>query len=48
LKNEKLTRKEIIDTRLKLAGWNVNGRSQVIEVFDANIFQVAVKSYAWK
>jgi type I restriction enzyme R subunit len=34
LKNEKLTRKEIIDIRLKQAGWNVSDRSQVIEEFD--------------
>nr|WP_321485582.1 DEAD/DEAH box helicase family protein [uncultured Draconibacterium sp.] len=34
MKNEKLTRKEIIDNRLKLAGWNVSDRSQVIEEFD--------------
>jgi type I restriction enzyme R subunit len=34
LKNEKQTRKEIIDTRLKKAGWNVNDRTQVIEEFD--------------
>jgi type I restriction enzyme, R subunit len=34
LKTEHLTRKEIIDNRLKLAGWNVSDRSQVIEEFD--------------
>jgi type I restriction enzyme R subunit len=34
LKNENLTRKEIIDNRLKKAGWNVADRSQVIEEFD--------------
>lgn len=33
MKNEKLTRKEIIDNRLKQAGWNVTDRSQVIEEF---------------
>jgi type I restriction enzyme R subunit len=33
LKNEKLTRKEIIDNRLKQAGWNVADRTQVIEEF---------------
>jgi len=33
VKNEKLTRKEIIDNRLKQAGWNVTDRSQVIEEF---------------
>jgi type I restriction enzyme, R subunit len=34
LKNENLTRKEIIDKRLKQAGWNVDDRTQVIEEFD--------------
>lgn len=33
MKNEKLTRKEIIDKRLKQAGWNVTDRTQVIEEF---------------
>ena len=33
MKNEKLTRKEIIDNRLKQAGWNVTNRTQVIEEF---------------
>lgn len=33
MKNEKLTRKEIIDKRLKQAGWNVSDRTQVIEEF---------------
>lgn len=34
MKNENLTRKEIIDNRLKKAGWNVADRTQVIEEFD--------------
>ena len=34
MKNEKLTRKEIIDNRLKQAGWNVSDRTQVVEEFD--------------
>jgi type I restriction enzyme R subunit len=34
LKNEKHTRKEIIDQRLKQAGWNVSDRSLVVEEFD--------------
>ncbi|MGF2410682.1 type I restriction endonuclease subunit R [Ferruginibacter sp.] len=34
MKNEKHTRKEIIDTRLKQAGWNVADRTQVVEEFD--------------
>ena len=34
MKNENLTRKEIIDKRLKQAGWNVDDRTQVIEEFD--------------
>lgn len=33
MKNEKHTRKEIIDLRLKQAGWNINDRTQVIEEF---------------
>lgn len=33
MRNEKLTRKEIIDNRLKQAGWNVTDRTQVIEEF---------------
>lgn len=34
MKNEKLTRKDIIDSRLGRAGWNVADRSQVVEEFD--------------
>jgi len=34
MKNEKLTRKEIIDNRLKQAGWIVGDPSHVIEEFD--------------
>lgn len=34
MKNEKLTRKEIIDKRLTQAGWNVGDFTQVIEEFD--------------
>ena len=37
MKNEKRTRKEIIDTRLKQAGWNVTDRTQVIEEFDIHL-----------
>ncbi|MCD8078846.1 MAG: type I restriction enzyme HsdR N-terminal domain-containing protein [Bacteroides sp.] len=33
MKNEKLTRKEIIDRRLQEAGWHVNDYTQVIEEF---------------
>jgi len=50
LKNEKLTRKEIIDHRLKQAGWNVTDRTQVIEEFDIivdkNIAEEASTPYA--
>jgi len=50
LKNEKLTRKEIIDQRLKKAGWNVADRTQVIEEFDiiidSNLVQEAPTPYA--
>ena len=37
MKNEKLTRKEIIDQRIKQAGWNVTDRTQVIEEFDIHL-----------
>lgn len=50
MKNEKHTRKEIIDHRLKQAGWNVNDRSQVVEEFDivvdANMVKEASTPYA--
>jgi type I restriction enzyme, R subunit len=37
VKNEKLTRKEIINNRLKQAGWNVTDPTQVIEEFDIHL-----------
>lgn len=37
MKSEKLTRKEIIDHRLKQADWNVTDRTQVIEEFDIHL-----------
>jgi type I restriction enzyme R subunit len=37
MKTEKLTRKEIIDIRLKQADWNVTDRAQVIEEFDIHL-----------
>ncbi len=37
MKSEKLTRKEIIDYRLKQAGWNVADRTQVIEEYDIEV-----------
>jgi len=43
LKNEKRTRKEIIDNRLKQAGWNVGDRTQVIEEFDIIVDAKLVK-----
>ena len=50
MKNEKLTRKEIIDDRLKQAGWNVGDRTQVVEEFDiivdANMVQEAATPYS--
>ncbi|HNH33877.1 MAG TPA: DEAD/DEAH box helicase family protein, partial [bacterium] len=50
MKNEKLTRKEIIDNRLKQAGWNVTDRTQVVEEFDIivdkNLVQEASTPYA--
>jgi type I restriction enzyme R subunit len=50
LKNENLTRKEIIDNRLKEAGWNVADRTQVIEEFDiivdSKLIQEAATPYS--
>lgn len=50
MKNEKLTRKEIIDNRLKHAGWNVADRTQVIEEFfisvDNNVVNEPTTSYS--
>ena len=37
MKTEKLTRKEIIDQRLKQAGWNVTDHTQVVEEFDIHL-----------
>ncbi len=49
MKNEKLTRKEIIDNRLKQAGWNVADRTQVIEEFfisvENNVVSEPASSY---
>jgi type I restriction enzyme R subunit len=48
--NEAKTRKEIIDGRLKQAGWNVGDRTQVAEEFDiivdSNLVQEAATPYA--
>jgi type I restriction enzyme R subunit len=50
MKNEKLTRKEIIDNRLNQAGWSVTDRTQVIEEYDilvdSNLVQEATTPYA--
>ncbi len=50
MRNEKLTRKEIIDQRLKKAGWIVTDRTQVIEEFDIvvdkNLAQEAQTPYS--
>lgn len=50
MKNEQQTRKEIIDNRLKQAGWNVGDHTQVIEEFDiivdADRVQEASTKYA--
>lgn len=43
MKNEQQTRKEIIDNRLKQAGWNVTDRTQVIEEFDIIVDSNRVK-----
>lgn len=49
-KSEKLTRTEIIDHRLKQAGWNISDRTQVIEEFnivvDINLEEKAPTPYA--
>ncbi len=49
MKNEKLTRKELIDNRLKKAGWNLADRTQVIEeydiIVDKNLVQEALTPY---
>ena len=37
-KNEAQTRKEIIDNRLKKAGWDVEDPTQVIEEFDIEVY----------
>lgn len=37
MKNEAQTRKEIIDNRLKKAGWNVSDHIQVVEEFDISV-----------
>jgi type I restriction enzyme R subunit len=46
LKNEKLTRKEIIDSSLKEAGWTVGDRTQVVEEFDIVINKNGVQESA--
>lgn len=50
VRNEKHTRKEIIDFRLKQAGWNVNDSAQVVEEFtivvDSNMVKEATTPYA--
>lgn len=43
MKNEKLTRKEIIDIRLKKAGWNLQDRTQVVEEYDIIVDEIKVK-----
>ena len=35
--NEAHTRKEIIDKRLQVAGWNINDHTQVVEEFDISV-----------
>ncbi len=37
MSNEKHTRKEIIDKRLKTAGWDVNNKSQVLEEYELQV-----------
>ena len=45
--NEKQTRKEIVDTRLKQAGWNVADRTQVIEEYDISVDKNIVNRCVW-
>ena len=35
--NEAKTRKDIIDKRLQVAGWNVSDHTQVVEEFDIDV-----------
>ncbi|UZD22296.1 type I restriction endonuclease subunit R [Algoriphagus halophytocola] len=46
--NEKITRKDIIDLRLKQAGWNVGDRTQVIEEFNVIVDYDLVKEQSTK
>jgi type I restriction enzyme, R subunit len=46
LNNEKITRKEIIDNRLKKAGWLVGDLSQVVEEFDIVLDENMVREAA--
>ena len=41
--NEKETRKQIIDNRLKDAGWNVADRTQVVEEHEIIVNPLLVK-----
>ena len=43
MKNEKQIRKEIIDNRLKEAGWKLTDRTQIIEEFDIVVDQTLAK-----
>lgn len=43
MRNEKLTRKEIIDNRLKQAGWIVSDCTQVVEEYDIIVDKDLVK-----
>lgn len=52
MKNEKFTRKEIIDKRLKNAGWNIYDSTQVVSEFniivDSNLVEEAETPYSGK
>lgn len=43
MRNEKHTRKEIVDHRLEAAGWNVSDRTQVVEEFGITVDENLVK-----
>lgn len=52
--NEAKTRKDIIDKRLQIAGWNVNDFTHVVEEFDISVQlrkgvdESTIKSYSKK
>jgi type I site-specific restriction endonuclease len=41
--NEAETRKQLIDTKLRLAGWNVHDKTQVVEELDIDLAAAGLK-----